>query len=102
MSLLSLADSPLEYSGYAGSSTSTGFRDDRRRSTFQEYNAGEDEISVPSRRRDSTSHRVDTSPPPTDVREPPASPAKLNKPAKAVNLLDGFDDEDALENNPAK
>lgn len=78
------AESLLDYGGYGGSSS--GFRDDRR--GFDEYNAGDDEITAPRR-----SNSLPTSGASARASTNQASTQATSKaPEKVVDLL-GFDDD---------
>src|ERR1700683_360847 len=90
-----------DYSGGGGfsSSSSGGFRDETRRGGFEEYNAGDDESSTPTRRTASVSHRagsgVGGSNPTSPRHTTPAIPAPKPKEPE-VDLLGGFGDEDVI------
>lgn len=84
------------YTDYGGSSG--GFRDNNGQRGFDEYNAGDDEISAPRRSNSTTVRSSGTGAAPrsstssTAPSAPPAS-APTKTPAKVVDLL-GFGDED--------
>jgi hypothetical protein len=78
------ADWPTDY---GGGGNNGAFRDDNRHGAFQEYNAGADEIPASARRS-------------SDTRISSTAPPKAKEPAKEVNLLEGFDDDDVpISNN---
>jgi epsin len=84
----------LDYGSYgAGSSGlgSTSFRDDRR--GFEEYNAGDDEISTPTTAQPRTQNPVQTPTRKTSASQPKSQPAPVE------DLLGGFGDEDSTTNN---
>ncbi|KIP03096.1 hypothetical protein PHLGIDRAFT_31946 [Phlebiopsis gigantea 11061_1 CR5-6] len=83
-----------DYDNYGGSSGgSGGFRDSTSRKTYEEYDAGDDDVVSPRR---SNSLRSPTSPAPrrsnTTDSSAPAPLAKAKAPEPAPNLLD-FDDD---------
>ncbi|KAG6841019.1 hypothetical protein C0991_002567 [Blastosporella zonata] len=83
-----------DYGGYgAGGSGQSSFRDDTRRSGFEEYNAGDDEDVAPkSPVRPSTNSSGRAS-----VTRKPSVPAPAPAPAPVVeDLLGGFGDDDAF------
>lgn len=80
-----------DYGGYGGGgSSSSGFRDERR---FDEYNAGDDEISAPRRSNSlATSSGSGTGATSTSTRQASKQPASKAQ-EKVVDLL-GFGDDD--------
>ena len=82
-----------DYGSYgAGSSagpTNSSFRDDRR--GFEEYNAGDDEISTPTTVQPRTQNPARTPARKTSASQP--------RPAPVEDLLGGFGDEDSATTN---
>jgi epsin len=79
------------YNNYGnGGGNSGGFKDDSRRGGFEEYNAGDDEVSAP-RRSGSVSQRTARM-----SSTATATPPKAKEPVKEVDLLGGFEEEDAF------
>jgi epsin len=91
----------LDYGSYGGGggggSSSGGFRDSAAKTSFEEYDAGDDEtVARPSAPSTSTSRRTTTNTTSTSSRTAPSAPApKQKEPEKVVDLL-GFGDDDAF------
>ncbi|KAI5117839.1 hypothetical protein M0805_005168 [Coniferiporia weirii] len=83
-----------DYGGYGGGgSSSGGFRDDTSRRGFDEYNAGDDEVSAPRRSNSLASGSGGTSARMSAVSSPAPAPPPVKAPAKVVDLI-GLEDED--------
>lgn len=82
----------LDYGGYSGGSSS-GFRDDSGRRGFDEYNAGDDEISGSRRSNSITTESSFSTIPPRTSSTAASSTVPSKSQEKVVDLL-GFDDDD--------
>ncbi|THG98429.1 hypothetical protein EW145_g7425, partial [Phellinidium pouzarii] len=81
-----------DFGGYGGGSSSGGFRDDAGRRGFDEYNAGDDEVTVPRRSNSLASGSVNRA---SIASTPTPAPTPVKAPAKDVDLL-GFMEDDAF------
>ncbi|PAV16795.1 ENTH-domain-containing [Pyrrhoderma noxium] len=81
-----------DYGGYSGGSSS-GFRDDSGRRGFDEYNAGDDEISGSHRSNSITTESSFSTIPPRTSSTAASSTVPSKSQEKVVDLL-GFDDDD--------